>query len=55
MRPPVAEPRATEAIPGMIDMIDQLLDSGHAYLTHGTVYFDISTFPRFGELSHYSR
>ena len=33
----------------------QLLDSGHAYLTHGTVYFDVSTFPRFGELSHYSR
>jgi L-cysteine:1D-myo-inositol 2-amino-2-deoxy-alpha-D-glucopyranoside ligase len=54
MRPPIAEPRATEAIPGMIDMINQLLDSGHAYLTHGTVYFDISTFPRFGELSHYS-
>jgi len=38
----------------MIDMINQLLDSGHAYLTHGTVYFDISTFPRFGQLSHYS-
>ena len=38
----------------MIEMINRLLDSGHAYLTHGTVYFDISTFPRFGELSHYS-
>jgi len=55
MRPPAAEPRATEAIPGMVEMIGQLLDGGHAYLTHGTVYFDISTFPRFGELSHYSR
>ena len=55
MRPPVAEPRATEAVPGMIEMISELLDSGHAYLTHGTVYFDVSTFPRFGELSHYSR
>ena len=55
MRPPVAEPRATEAIPGMVEMIGQLLDGGHAYLTHGTVYFDVSTFPRFGELSHYSR
>jgi len=54
MRPPVAEPRATEAIPGIVDMVNQLLDSGHAYLTHGTVYFDVSTFPRFGELSHYS-
>jgi L-cysteine:1D-myo-inositol 2-amino-2-deoxy-alpha-D-glucopyranoside ligase len=54
MRPPVAEPRATEAIPGIIEMVSQLLDRGHAYLTHGTVYFDVSTFPRFGQLSHYS-
>jgi L-cysteine:1D-myo-inositol 2-amino-2-deoxy-alpha-D-glucopyranoside ligase len=54
MRPPYAEPRATESIDGMIEMIMQLLDSGHAYLTHGTVYFDVSTFHRFGELSHYS-
>jgi L-cysteine:1D-myo-inositol 2-amino-2-deoxy-alpha-D-glucopyranoside ligase len=55
MRPPVAEPRATESIDGMIDMTNELLDNGHAYLTHGTVYFDVATFPRFGELSHYSR
>jgi L-cysteine:1D-myo-inositol 2-amino-2-deoxy-alpha-D-glucopyranoside ligase len=54
MRPPAAEPRATEAIDGMIEMVDDLLDAGHAYLTHGTVYFDVSTFPRFGQLSHYS-
>ncbi|HYU39731.1 MAG TPA: cysteine--tRNA ligase [Acidimicrobiia bacterium] len=55
MRPPAVEPRATEAIPGMIEMVNQLLDTGHAYLTHGTVYFDVSTFPRFGQLSHYPR
>jgi len=55
MRPPYAEPRATEAIEGMIEMIDRLLTSEHAYLTHGTAYFDVSTFERFGELSHYSR
>jgi L-cysteine:1D-myo-inositol 2-amino-2-deoxy-alpha-D-glucopyranoside ligase len=55
MRPPIAEPRATEAIDGMIRMVAHLLDSGHAYLTHGTVYFDVSTFPRFGDLSHYPR
>src|SRR5205807_3948360 len=53
MRPPAAEPRATEAIDGMIRMVSRLLDSGHAYLTHGTAYFDVSTFPRYGELSHY--
>ncbi|MCZ7526172.1 MAG: cysteine--tRNA ligase [Acidimicrobiia bacterium] len=55
MRPPIAEPRATESIPQIVSLVEQLLDGGHAYLTHGTVYFDISTFPGFGELSHYPR
>ncbi len=55
MRPPFEEPRATEAIPQIIELVSQLLERDHAYLTAGTVYFDISTFPRFGELSHYPR
>jgi L-cysteine:1D-myo-inositol 2-amino-2-deoxy-alpha-D-glucopyranoside ligase len=54
MRPPIAEPRATEAVPQIIDLVGKLLDAGHAYLTHGTVYFDVSSFARYGELSHYS-
>ena len=53
MRPPVAEPRATESIAEIIDLVGALLESGHAYLTDGTAYFDVSTFARFGELSHY--
>jgi L-cysteine:1D-myo-inositol 2-amino-2-deoxy-alpha-D-glucopyranoside ligase len=53
MRPPVAEPRATEAVPGIIDCVGRLLDQGHAYLSGGSVYFDVSTFPDFGKLSHY--
>jgi L-cysteine:1D-myo-inositol 2-amino-2-deoxy-alpha-D-glucopyranoside ligase len=53
MRQPLAEPRATEAIPNIIELVSRLLESGHAYLTHGTAYFDVSTFPRFGSLSHY--
>ena len=53
MRPPVAEPRATESIPRIIELVGQLLDSGHAYLSGGSVYFDVSTFPDFGKLSHY--
>jgi len=53
MRPPTSEPRATEAIDGMIEMVGKLLDSQHAYQADGTVYFDVATFPRFGELSHY--
>src|SRR3954452_14345520 len=54
MRQPVAEPRATEAIELIIDLVGKLLDAGHAYLTHGTVYFDVSSFPEYGKLSHYS-
>jgi L-cysteine:1D-myo-inositol 2-amino-2-deoxy-alpha-D-glucopyranoside ligase len=54
MRAPIAEPRATEAIPLIIDLVAKLLESGHAYLTHGTAYFDVSSFSRFGSLSHYS-
>ena len=52
--PPIAEPRATESIDLIIELVGQLLESGNAYLTHGTAYFDVSTFPRYGELSHYS-
>lgn len=55
MRPPAAEPRATDSIDGIVAMVEQLLDSGHAYLTHGTAYFDVSTYPRYGELSQYPR
>jgi L-cysteine:1D-myo-inositol 2-amino-2-deoxy-alpha-D-glucopyranoside ligase len=54
MRPPVAEPRATESVELIIDLVAKLLEKDHAYLTHGTAYFDVSSFPRYGELSHYS-
>jgi L-cysteine:1D-myo-inositol 2-amino-2-deoxy-alpha-D-glucopyranoside ligase len=54
MRPPVAEPRATESVPRIIELVARLLESGHAYLTAGTAYFDVSSFPQFGKLSHYS-
>lgn len=55
MRPAYAEPRATETIDRIIELVEQLLDSGHAYLTAGTAYFDVSTAPSFGDLSHYPR
>jgi L-cysteine:1D-myo-inositol 2-amino-2-deoxy-alpha-D-glucopyranoside ligase len=55
MRPAFAEPRATESIDRMIAKIGELLDAGNAYLTHGTVYFDVTTFPRFGCVSQYPR
>ena len=55
MRPPIAEPRATETIDEIISIVERLLDSDHAYLTHGTAYFDVSSSKRFGSLSQYPR
>ena len=48
-----SEPRATSAIPQILSLIADLFEKGHAYEVNGWVYFDVSTFPRFGELSHY--
>ncbi|NLO72727.1 MAG: cysteine--tRNA ligase, partial [candidate division WS1 bacterium] len=44
-------PRATEYVPQMQTLIQTLLDKGHAYVTEGSVYFDISSFPPYGRLS----
>jgi len=55
VRPPVAEPRATEAVPQIIDLVARLLEQGNAYRADGSVYFDIATFPAYGSLSHFGR
>ena len=44
-------PRATEHVQEMIDIVKTLLDKGHAYEVNGCVYYDVSTFPKYGELS----
>jgi L-cysteine:1D-myo-inositol 2-amino-2-deoxy-alpha-D-glucopyranoside ligase len=53
--PCFSEPRATSAIPDIRGFIAMVLDRGHAYEAGGAVYFDVATFPRFGQLSHLSR
>ena len=45
------EPRATEHIPQMITMIEQLIARGHAYEAGGDVYFSVRGFPGYGKLS----
>ena len=50
-----SEPRATSAIADIRKMIGLVLDRGHAYQSGGSVYFDISTFDRFGQISHLDR
>lgn len=44
-------PKATEEIDGMIDMIQTLIEKGHAYASEGTVYFRTRSFPEYGKLS----
>ena len=49
--PPTIEPRATGHVPEIVDMIRLLLDGGHAYVTAGSVWFDVGRFGGYGELS----
>ena len=55
MLPCWSEPRATSAIADIRKMIGFVLERGHAYQAGGSVYFDISTFDRFGQVSHFDR
>lgn len=53
VRPASYHPRATQEIDGMIAMIQELIDNGHAYVADdGTVYYRVSSFPDYGKLSH---
>jgi L-cysteine:1D-myo-inositol 2-amino-2-deoxy-alpha-D-glucopyranoside ligase len=53
--PAHSTPRATSAIPDIRGFIGMVLDQGHAYEAGGAVYFDVGTWERFGEISHYDR
>ena len=48
---PDVEPKATESIPEIVAMIEQLVDTGHAYPAEGDVYFRVESFPDYGKLS----
>lgn len=48
---PNEEPRATDNIAGMIEIITNLLSKSHAYITQNHVYFDITSYPDYGRLS----
>ncbi len=53
--PPDVEPRATEHIAGMIDMIARLIASGHAYEAEHHVLFAVGSMAEYGRLSGRSR
>ncbi|MCW9699662.1 cysteine--tRNA ligase [Avibacterium sp. 20-129] len=49
---PNIEPRATHHIPEIIDIVEKLIQRGHAYVAeNGDVMFDIESFPQYGKLS----
>ncbi len=49
--PPQENPKATDHIPEMQWMTEQLIEKGLAYVADGNVYYDVSRFPYYGELS----
>jgi cysteinyl-tRNA synthetase len=49
---PDYEPRASETIQGIIELIEQLIKRGHAYPANGDVYFSVRSYPQYGEISH---
>jgi cysteinyl-tRNA synthetase len=53
--PPTYEPRATGHVPEMIELVEILIERGHAYVAadgSGDVYFDVRSWPSYGELSN---
>ncbi|HTU13597.1 MAG TPA: cysteine--tRNA ligase [Solirubrobacterales bacterium] len=51
---PDAEPLATEMVKPIVELIETLVDDGHAYESGGDVYFSVRGFDGYGKLSHRS-
>ena len=51
IKPATHYPRATGHIPEILELIQLLLQKGHAYASGGDVYFEVRKYPRYGELS----
>ena len=52
IKAPTYEPRATGHVPEMVELIATLIERGHAYVAGpGDVYFDVRSWPSYGELS----
>jgi len=49
--PPSIAPRATGHVTQMVRLMERLIESGHAYAQDGDVYFSVTSFPGYGDLS----
>jgi len=52
---PDFEPRCTETVPQMIELVQKLIEKGHAYEKDGHVLFHVPSMPDYGKLSRLSR
>lgn len=53
VKPATARPRVSDTIPEIIDIVQTLIDKGHAYrVDNGDVYFRVHSFSEYGKLSH---
>lgn len=52
---PSLEPRVTQTMPQVIDMIERLVEAGHAYAAEGHVLFDVTSFDDYGSLARRDR
>jgi cysteinyl-tRNA synthetase len=51
IKSPDKHPKATEHIKEMIDMVQSLIDKGYAYVVGNNVYYDVTKFKNYGQLS----
>ena len=49
---PDFEPLASQSIEEIIELIERLVETGHAYVVSGDVYFHVRSYPAYGEVSH---
>ncbi len=55
VRPPDEMPRASSAISDIVNAVEGLVDAGHGYVEAGSVYYDLESWPDYGQLSKISR
>ena len=55
VKPPTVQTKATDYVQSMIEIIERLMERGHAYELEDGVYFEIEKFPEYGKLSKQKR
>src|SRR5438552_14972400 len=50
---PDFEPLASQTVDGMVDLIERLVEEGHAYAVSGDGYFQVRSHPEYGEIFHH--